>query len=237
MESSMYDEAISREVSFSSSSNESQVQGRHPTKSLSFLFGKISFRKLENSSAQRDFQDIYVDSGFSLLIDYEAALPFIDYEAILPYIGALRFKIGSGLFLHKGEGVFDNNDELKPQESFRFIIIPLNFGLTYKAQFFQKQGIVPYIGGGISAWPFVELRDDRSNSKFGAVFSTYATAGLSISLQFLKFIDPTSFLALEHEYGIRSLYFISEYSYNQSLSKEFDFSGSLISFGLSFNYN
>ena len=188
--------------------------------SISVRLGMFSPSYLENPKTGSGFADLYTDPAPMILFDYE-------WDP--KYTGPLEVKAGSGLFIAQGHGTFaDSNSDLTPQESFTFLAFPSSLSVIYKAQYWKNQFFVPYVDGGMDLLPFVELRDDGKGTKLGASLAGHVAFGASISLGFL---DRTSLIQLDREYGINSIWLTGELRTLTSLSGDLDFSGHIINVG------
>lgn len=177
------------------------------------------------------FSDIYDETNFPILLyDYERQF----YKGF----GRLAWKLGGGLYLAQGNGVFETPQPAgdEPPEKFTLFVVPLNFGFTYRFQYFNNQWLVPYAEGGLDAFLFAERRDDNQNPPLGAFYgfapAAHATGGLAIPLG----TGARSFLDLDREYGINAMYFTASFRYYFALSENYDFTGEVISGGITVDY-
>ena len=180
------------------------------------------------------FDELYTDSSFPILL--------YDHEKIFSKkIGQLNWKVGGGFYFAQGNGKFGSNDTLRdpaetPQEKFSLMVFPLNAGLSYKFKYWPYQWIVPYAEGGIDAFCFAEIRDDDNNPGIGARLGIAPAAHFSLGGSIALGKNARSFLDLDREYGINAIYFTAEYRNYIALSDKFDFSGDVISGGISAEY-
>ena len=186
----------------------------------SVRLGQLSPNNLANQDTGRHFSDLYGDSAPMLLFDYEWQPP---------YTGPLRVKAGAGLFLAQGNGVFANPDTtLTPKEAFTLVTFPFSLSVIYRAKYWQNQFFVPYVDTGMDMFTFVELRDDGQKTKLGGSLAGHVAIGASLSLGFL---GRNSFIELDHEYGVNSIWLTGEVRSVFHMSGRFDFSGNLLNMG------
>ncbi len=195
-------------------------------RAMSVRFGMYEPINLENTDNQTSFEENYPESNSPIvLIDYE-------WQLWKSRLGKIGLKAGSGLFFANGNGRFkndfDENRNRDPQEVFTFIAFPNTAGAVYRAQFWDKQILIPYADGGVMGWTFAELRDDGGNPKFGFSPAGYAAGGIQINL---TSFDAISAFNLDAEYGINAVHVALEYRNMVSFGGKFDFSSDLINGG------
>lgn len=193
---------------------------------VSFRFGLFEPVNLENPETGANFEDNYPDSANPiLLIEYE-------WQLWKSAIGKFGLKVGSGIYYANGNGRFKNNyaenQTKEPKEVFTFLAFPNSLGAVYRAQFWDRQLLVPYVDGGVIGFTFAELRDDGENPKFGFSPAAFAAAGLALNL---SSFDKISAFNLDAEYGINAVYLVAEYRNIVSLGGKFDLSSDLINAG------
>jgi hypothetical protein len=180
---------------------------------------------LENPDADVAFGEIYnPTSGPMLLLDYELRF--------LKSFGKMGLKLGGGLFLTSGRGVFEEDPTVQALERYTFVTVPLTAGLIYRAQYFDKQPIVLYAEGGGMAIPFLELRDDGNGTKVGGSYGLFFAGGLQVDMALFGAED---IMNLDREYGINRMWLQVEFRSQINLGK-FDFSGNIINAGFLFEY-
>ena len=180
---------------------------------------------LENPDADVTFGEIYSPtSGPMLLLDYELRF--------LRSFGKMGLKLGGGLFLTSGRGVFEEDPTIQAIERYTFVTVPLTAGLIYRAQYFDKQPLVLYAEGGVLAVPLIELRDDGADPKFGGTYGLYFAGGVQFDMALLGSED---IMNLDREYGINKMWLQVEFRSQINLGA-YDFSGNLINAGFLFEY-
>jgi hypothetical protein len=100
-------------------------------------------------------------------------------------------------------------------------------------QFKHLQLLVPYGGGGLTAFTFTEIRDDGKGPKFGGALAAYAQGGLAINLGYFNYLTRVQ---LDREYGIHAIYLTAEYRKVFALSQHYDFSADFINGGFLVEY-
>jgi hypothetical protein len=192
---------------------------------FSLRVGMFDPVNLENPDVDIAFADIYDPSSGPLILG--------DYELrFLKSFGKMALKLGGGLFVTSGKGVFEENPSQQALESFSFFAVPLTVSLIYRMQFWEKQPFVPYAEGGGLGIPFVELRDDGASPKIGASYGAYFAGGLQIDL---GLFGAEEMLDLDREYGINRAWLQVEFRSQFNLGK-YDFSGNIINAGFLFEY-
>lgn len=196
------------------------------TRAASVQFGYYAPKLLQNPTTGVYFKDLYDGGG--------APVIFIDYNwRLFSSAGTLLLSVGSGIFAANGHGQFENQVGLKPREVFSFFIFPNNAALTWRAQFWDKQWIVPYGTGGVDPMTFAELRDDGKSPKLGAALAAHFAGGASFNISAL---DRRSLLDLDREYGINGLWLNVEFRQVVSLSSKYDLSAQVVSGGFLMEY-
>ncbi len=192
------------------------------TRAVSVRFALFTPKQLRNSSTGVSFTDLYTVGSVPMLL--------VDYEWMLwRTFGKLYFTLGSGIFTGSGHGRFETETYFTPKETFTFAVFPINVGVAWRIQFFERQIFVPYLAGGGTLFPFAEIRDDGTKPKFGMAYGAYSGAGLQINANFM---DTKSMADLDREYGINDVYFTGEFRLYQGNPNKFDFSGTAINFGI-----
>jgi hypothetical protein len=211
-----------------------KVKGSEQNGAASMRIGTYTPTKLtSNRDSSVQFEDIYEDNNYPIILfDQEKQI----YQGGL---GKLGWKYGLGLYVAQGSGYFVNGNpdpDAVPLEKFTFLVFPLNVGAVYRMQFTSNQWIIPYVEGGLDGMAFAEFRDDDQNPGIGAALglapAAHGSGGVSIPLG----RSSRSFLDLDREYGINSLQFTIEYRAYIALSDKYDFSGNVVSAGLTAEY-
>jgi hypothetical protein len=205
-----------------------KIKKSDQTKASSFKIGMFSPNELENKETGVSFEDFYETNNVGILFDYEWQL--------FQKFGKLGLKVGSGIAMAQGTGVFKNENgttgAFEPKEKLTFIIMPNTVGAITRLQFWEKQILVPYGEGGGTIFTFAETRDDGKNPKFGAAFGAYFAVGAAFSLAFL---DDISMIELDRDYSINNVYFTAEYRFYQGFG-DFNFTGELINGGVTVEF-
>ncbi len=207
-----------------------QVKRSPQHNAFSFRFGSLTLSNLYNSAAGYSYEDIY-GGGSAITL-------FGDWEwQFFKSAGKLALKVGSGLSYAQGNGRWEQgspNDtpDKQPLEKYSFYILPNNVAITYRADYFHNQIIVPYGEGGIDYFTFGELRDD-GDFKYGGALAWHIAGGLAL---LLDWINPQTMIVLDREEGINHMYFVAEYRIITGLNKKFDFSDNVINGGFLIEY-
>ena len=193
----------------------------------SLLIGTYEPTKL--GSGAYTFNDLYDETDFPMV--------YYSYDReLFRGFGRLSWEIGAGLYIAQGHGRFEDNRDEPPKEKFTLFVMPLSFGATYRLKFFDYQWIIPFGEGGIDLFAFGENRDDDQNptlgAALGAALASHFSAGVSLALG----KDARSFLELDREYGINSIFLTAVYRAYVGLSDKYDFTGDFISGGLTMEY-
>ncbi|MBX2988512.1 MAG: hypothetical protein KF802_11510 [Bdellovibrionaceae bacterium] len=161
-----------------------------------------------------------------------------DYEwKPLKAFGALGVQLGVGFFTAQGQGRFVQTPggltSNVARERYTFYAIPMSLGAVYRFQYMDDQWIAPYVSGGATYYALVEDRDDGMSTNFVGTPAFYGAGGLMINLSTW---DRETRYILDAEYGIHTLWLTAEARQIQSASEELDFSGLMISVGISVDY-
>jgi hypothetical protein len=187
-------------------------------------FGVISPPNIQSADGQSDFKSMYTSSDVPILMfDYEWQ-PFSKY-------GKLGVQAGAGVATATGQGHFLKNGTEAP-EKYTFLIAPLNLGLIYRLEYFKRQWIAPYVAGGGTYIAVAEMRDDGKKN-FTGTPAVYAAGGMMFNI---TAIDKNMAFNLDNEYGVGNLWLVAEYRLQTSFSKDLDFTGSIMSLGISADF-
>ncbi len=163
------------------------------------------------------FQNIYGSKNIPYIqVEYE-------YQ-FLQSIGKLGLKGGFGFISTQGQARFKSNPTLAADETITFYSFPLSLSAVYRAQFAEKQFLVPYGEIGGDYFDFMEYRPDRKGTsayRLGGAMATHAAGGIQLQLDFL---DKEGLWQLDEEYGINHIYFMAAIHKIFGLSSTFDFS-------------
>jgi hypothetical protein len=187
-------------------------------------FGLMDPPNIVSADGYTDFKGMYGGSSIgTLMFDYEWQ-PFTGF-------GKLGVQAGFEFAMASGNGHF-LKDGTPAQEKYTFVILPLNLGLIYRLEYFKRQWIAPYVSGGASYIAVAEMRDDDKNNLSGTP-AAYGAGGLMFNL---TAIDKSMAFNLDSEYGVGNLWIVAEYRYQQAFSEDLDFSGGIMSIGISADF-
>jgi len=191
-------------------------------------FGMMDPPNILSADRKANFKTMYTSSPiFTLMFDYEWQ-PFSKY-------GKLGVQAGGGFSTTTGQGRFltpDAAGKTEAQEKYNFIILPVNLGVIYRLEYFSRQWVAPYISGGGSYIAVAELRDD-GKSRFTGTPAAYGAGGLMFNITAL---DKAMAYNLDSEYGVGNLWLVTEYRYQKAFSEELDFTGGILSLGISADF-
>lgn len=201
----------------------------------SFRVGTFEGPNLEGSNGVT-FQDVYgEDTKFLLLADYEWQF----YKKF----GKLGIRVGSGIMYAEGSGFFTDTTffddgsgqqvATEAREDYNLFVFPNNVGLIYRAQFYDKQWIVPFAEIGLDYFAIVEYRDDGDETNFGGSPHFHFAAGGSFSLNTLS---RELAINVDREYGINNMWLTAEYRRLEQITGDFDFSDDIYSAGFMFEF-
>lgn len=158
-----------------------------------------------------------------------------EWQLIRSAIGKLGLRAGSGIFVAQGHGHFVSNTNASktPKEQFTLLTFPTSIGGVYRMQFVHRQLFIPFAEGGLTAFPFTEIRDDGKAPKFAGSAAAYAAGGLAINMTYFDYLTR---IQLNREYGISAIYLTLEFRRLFALSPHYDFSSNYINGGFLFEY-
>lgn len=172
-----------------------------------------------------DYQTVYGSGNpFTLLYDYE----WTPFQAF----GELGAQLGFGVFTSQGNGRFVDDGSIA-HEKYTFYGLPINLGVVYRLRYFNKQWLIPYVAGGGTYFVLGEMRDDGKAPHFVGTPAAYGAGGLMFNVSRL---DADTGFILDSEYGIASLYMTLEARQVQSVNKELDVSGTVLTLGFGADY-
>ncbi len=199
-----------------------------PNRTVSVRVGTFSPTSLVNpDNSNATYSAIYGTSQSPIILyDYER--PFFRS------FGRLAWKLGTGLFVAQGHGIFVQQNRDTPPEQFTLIGIPLSAGLVYSLQFSRLQWVVPYAEAGGDFFGLTEIRSDKAAgfSGIAGAPTLHFSFGARVPLGF----NVRDFLDLAREYGISVMYLTGEYRDYIGLSNHFDLSGSTVTVGVAADY-
>lgn len=198
-----------------------KVKMKKANETGTFRLGMMDPPKIIAADGIHDFSSMYGSEGlFTLMMEYEWQ-PFSKF-------GKLGLQLGVGFATAEGKGFFVNDPVSVPQESYTFFAVPMNIGLIYRFEYFDRQWVAPYVSGGGSYIGVAELRDDNKNS-FTGTPAAYGAGGIMFNISAL---DRSLAFNLSNEYGVANLWLVGEYRYLQAFSEDLDFSGGVMSLGI-----
>jgi hypothetical protein len=187
-------------------------------------FGLMDPPRITSADGAHTFADMYGSEPLpTILFEYEWQ-PFKKF-------GKLGVQGGASFSTAEGHGYFVS-DGGQAREKYNFYAIPVNLGLVYRFEYFKKQWLAPYVAGGASYIGVAELRDDNKNN-FSGVPAGYGAAGIMFNVSSL---DKTLAFTLDSEYGVGNLWLVAEYRYIQAFSDTLDFTGGIMSLGISADF-
>lgn len=192
-------------------------------------FGYMNPPNIQSADGTTDFKQMYSSEDiFTLMVDYEWQ-PFSKY-------GKLGVQVGVGFSTTTGQGRFlvpdPGTGTYEALEKYDFIILPVNLGVIYRLEYFKRQWVAPYLSGGGSYIAVAELRDD-GKSNFTGTPAAYGAGGLMFNITAL---DKEMAFNLDAEYGVGNLWLVTEYRYQKAFSEDLDFTGGIMSFGISADF-
>ncbi|MGZ3742227.1 MAG: hypothetical protein ACXWRE_00760 [Pseudobdellovibrionaceae bacterium] len=187
-------------------------------------FGLMSPPDIKSADGSSDFKSMYTSDDIpTIMFDYEWQ-PFSKY-------GKLGLQMGLGVATANGQGHFLKDGTAAP-EKYTFVIAPLNLGLVYRLEYFKRQWVAPYVSGGGTYIAVAELRDDGKNH-FSGTPAAYGGGGLMFNITAL---DKSMAFNLDSEYGVGNLWLVAEYRFQTSFSEDLNFTGSIMSLGISADF-
>jgi len=187
-------------------------------------FGMMDPPKITSADGYTDFKGMYGSNSIpTLLFDYEWQ-PFTGF-------GKLGLQGGFGVAIANGRGHF-LKDGGEAQEKYTFLILPLNLGVIYRLEYFKRQWVAPYVAAGGTYIGVAEMRDDGKNN-FSGTPAGYGAGGLMFNITAL---DRSMAFNLDSEYGVGDLWLVAEYRFQKAFSEDLDFTGGLMSLGISADF-
>jgi len=119
---------------------------------------------------------------------------------------------------------------------YTIIVVPFDLSLVFRADFFEGQVLIPYLGIGVDEFYFNQQGKD---GLWGGKWGSHALGGLRI---FMNPIDPKHTGNLKADYGIDSVYldlqgkYAVAYRHLGGSSEGFDFSGWLFTASFLFEF-
>jgi len=121
-----------------------------------------------------------------------------------------------------------------PDEKFKVYVIPVDFSLQYRFNYFKNQPIIPFIGGGVDYYYFSEKQlSEKRTVVSGWKRGYHGNAGFRFNL---NRIDPKHAGNLKVDYGIENVYldFDAKYARVNNFGEEKGVDWTGLTFGLSF---
>ncbi len=158
------------------------------------------------------FEQVYGDSWLPDFTFHYEYRPFtssvINRLALYGSLGA-AFTKADGVLDYQGSGQFGS----RSRTEFRFVSIPANIGLMYRAS--VADFVFPFFGGGPSMIGFVENRNDDRGGQRGYTFGYWFTGGVAFGLDWLS---PRSSWAQYETLGTKHSYLTIDYTYLESMA-------------------
>ena len=163
-------------------------------------------------------------------------IPFFMYDYEWRFFESFKqftVQTGLGLFIAQGNGLLLTDPVQEAREEYTFFALPLNLGLTFRLQLYDKQLFVPYASGGLSYYVLFERRDDGDENNLAGIPAAYGAGGLLVNL---SSIDKQTAFIFDREYNIHNLYLALEYRVIQSFSEDVDMSSNVFNVGITVDY-
>ena len=188
-------------------------------------FGTIDPPNIKSSDGYTDFKMMYTSSSVPIVM--------FDYEW-QPWETLGKFSVvgGFGFMTATGQGHFVS-DGTEAQEKYTFIAFPLNLGVSYRFEYFNRQWLAPYLAGGAAYVPVAEIRDDNKGPNATGAPGAYGAGGIMFNIGAL---DRETAFNLSAEYDIKNLWVTAEFRYLKTFNDAIDFSSSIINVGVTVDY-
>ena len=190
-----------------------------------FRFGTMDSPKITAADGTTTFAQMY--SGSQLpVISFD-----FDWQPFQGF-GKLGMQTGFSLMFASGNGRFANDGQ-QAEEKYTFIAAPLNLGLTYRLEIWDRQWLAPYISGGGTYIGVMEMRDDGKSPNIVGTPGVYGGGGLMFNV---SAVSRETRYTLRTEYGIQNLWVSADFKYLKTFSEDLDFSAAIIGGGLVLDY-
>lgn len=202
---------------------------------LAIKGGALVLNQLQAIGGTPTFNQIYGGSAKpSVYIEYYWA--YFKNKNVPRLLKKARVKLGSGLLLATGKGVFNdpNYAGITSGETLTFIAFPNSLGLHLSFDFKDKQLIVPFATAALDYLVAAELQTSNLNrTKFLGQLGAHFGGGLALSLGWL---EETAKFDLDAEWGINQTYLVIELRQNVAIQTDFDFTATSINAGIQFEF-
>lgn len=190
-----------------------------------FRFGTMESPKITAADGQTTFAQMY--SGSQLpVISFD-----LDWQPFQSF-GKLGLQAGFSLMYASGNGRFANDGE-QAEEKYTFLAVPLNLGLTYRLEIWDRQWLAPYISAGGTYIGVAEFRDDGKSPALVGTPGAYGGGGLMFNV---SAVSRETRYTLRTEYGIQNLWVSADFKYLKTFSEDLDFSSAIVGGGLVLDY-
>lgn len=193
--------------------------------------GAFLFNNLVNPRTGTAFKEVYGTSAKPTVFA-EYLWPFFKKRNVPGFLKSARLKLGAGFIFADGTGQFADPvyaDVLSP-EKYNFLGVPIEVGLQYSFEFYDRQIFVPYVAGALSYMLGLEIQDgDFGRSKFLGHLGAHISGGVALSLGWL---EEAAKFDLDSEFGINQTYFTLEIRQNAAIQTDFDFTSTSVVGGL-----
>lgn len=200
-------------------------EGQGYKQSGAFRFGTMDAPKITAADGTTTFAQMY--SGNQLpVISFD-----FDWQPFQGF-GKLGLQSGFSLMFASGNGRFANDGQ-QAEEKYTFIAVPLNLGLTYRLEVWDRQWLAPYVSAGGTYIGVVEMRDDGKSPAMVGTPGAYGGAGLMFNI---SAVSRDTRYTLRTEYGIQNLWVSADFKYLKTFSEDLDFSSAIVGGGLVLDY-
>jgi hypothetical protein len=195
----------------------------------SFTFSMIDAPQITSAAAGNNgstsFRDMY-SGGQQPLIGFT-----FEWQPFRTF-GRLGLQAGFNLLMASGNGRFIS-DGTEAKEKYTFLAVPLNVGLSYRLEWFNRQWVAPYVAGGGTYIPVIEFRDDGKEPSKNGSPGVYGGGGLMFNI---SAINRETAFTLQSEYGIQNLWVTLDAKYLKTFNEDLDFSSSVLGAGITCDY-
>lgn len=198
---------------------------------VSIKGGAFLFNDLANPRTGASFKEVYGTSAKpTVFVEY--LWPFFKDKDVSSLLRAMRIKLGAGFIFASGNGRFSNPiyaDVIAP-EDYVFLGLPLQVGLQYAFEFYDRQIFVPYGSAALDYMLAMEIQDGEfERSRFLGQLGAHLAGGVAISLGWL---EESARFELDREFGINKTYLTVEIRQNIAIQQDFKFTATSVVGGL-----
>lgn len=203
-----------------------KIKTRPKDQSATVRLTTMTSPKIENTTRNLNFTDMYGSNPWALLFDYEWQ-PFKKF-------GTLGLQLGTGVSVFSGKGrLVSQGVDLTSEERFNLFVVPLSAFIDYRFEYSRKQWLVPYIVGGGTLYMLAEKRDDKNNFDFATSFAAGGGGGIHFSVT--RWDHQVAF-NMDRDYGVSDMWLTLDARVMQGLKAELDFSSLTIGAGITVDY-